>query len=62
MSIPDGSRHMTSMRSCSRIRSVGRLTMLGATAGTRSSPRRSLNGRAVDGQTRFCSPSATARL
>ena len=63
MSMPDGSRHMMSTRSCSRMRSVGRLTMLGATAGTRSRPRRSLNwSEPSTRQTLWSCPRPTARL
>ncbi len=61
--MPDGSFQVTSARSESRMRSVGRLTMLGATAGTRSRPRRSLNWSEPSmRQTRWSFPRPTARL
>ena len=62
--MPDGSRHRTSPRSDSAIRSVGRSRIDGASAGTLSSDRRSPNWRLPSISTVRCSswPKATARL
>ena len=62
--MPDGSRHRTSLRSDSAIRSVGRSRIDGASTGTLSSERRSPNWRLPSMSTvRWSSwPSATARL
>ena len=64
MSMPDGSRHRTSARSDSAIRSVGRSRIDGASTGTLRSARRSPNWRLPSIRTvRWPSwPSATARL
>ena len=62
--MPDGSRHRTSPRSDSAIRSVGRSRIDGASTGTLSSERRSPNWRLPSISTVRCSswPRATARL
>ena len=64
MSIPDGSRHRTSDRSDSAMRSVGRSRIDGASTGTLSNDRRSPNCRLPSMRTVrwFSWPRATARL
>ena len=64
MSIPEGSRHRTSWRSDSWIRSVGRSSSEGASLGTLSSARRSPNWMLPSTRTvrSPCWARATARL